>query len=341
MASNSDEFMDAVERADELRQAKTKIGVLEKRLVDLERERRSTIAVGSMEAIVPKWTAPKRKSKALSCAPVLLLSDWHWGEWIDPREMDGFNAYDDDIALRRWERVINETPESIGRHLHGYGLEYAVVALLGDFLSGDIHDELSQTNTEPIPEVITMWAPRLVAGLKHLADTLDTERIVVPCVDGNHDRTGKKVASKRRANSSWTWLLYHWVADSLKDDDRFHFMISRSSEVWLPIYETRTLFTHGDGARGGQGIGGIWPPVQRFVYKTQTAHQSMGRPVDFVCMGHFHQWVIGKNWLINGSGKGYAQYARSYAFPPERPQQALFAVTPDRGVILHTAVHAD
>ena len=339
--ASGDDFLDAVERADELRQAKAEAQRLGKRVLELEAEQRSTVAVKSMQARVPKWTAPKRRSKAKVCAPVLLLSDTHFGEVINADEVDGFNSYDDDIALARWERVINETPEAIARHLHGFGVEYFVAALLGDFLSGDIHDELTATNENPIPEVLSTWAPRIVAGLQHLADTIDTDRIVVPCVDGNHDRTGKKMGAKQRATSSWAWIIYQWIADRLADDDRFHFMISRSAEVWLPIYDVRTLFVHGDGTRGGSGIGGIWPPIMRYVHKTQTAHQAMGRPVDFVCMGHWHQWTVGKSFLINGSLKGFDEFARSMSFPPERPQQALFAVTPDRGVIMHTSIHAD
>jgi len=262
---------------------------------------------------------------------VLLLSDWHFGEVTDPREVDGFNAFDDDIALERWERVINQTSEVVGRHLHGYTFDYFVAALLGDFLSGDIHDELSRTNHAPVPEVISTWVPRIAAGLTHLADSLGVDRVVVPCVDGNHDRTGKKLGAKQRATSSWAWLIYQWIADSLRDDDRFTFLISRSSEVWLPIYDTNMLFVHGDGTSGGKGIGGIWPPIMRYVAKTQQSHQVQKRPVDFVAMGHWHQWTIGKNFVVNGSGKGFDEFARSMSFPPERPQQALMAVTPGPG----------
>lgn len=341
MADMADEFLEAVERSDELATANREAKRLGQRVLELEHDLRSAVSIRDHEARIPSWTSPKRRRKNLSCVPVLLLSDWHFGEVIDPRQVDGFNEYDADVALARWERVINETPATIQRHLHGYSLDYAVIGLLGDMLSGDIHDELSNTNSYPIPEVISTWVPRIVAGLKHLADELPVERIVVPCVDGNHDRTGKKMGAKQRATSSWSWVIYQWIADSLKDDDRFTFLISRSSEVWLPIYDLRTLFVHGDSARGGGGIGGIWPPIMRYVHKTQTAHQAMHRPVDYVCMGHFHQWTIGKNFLINGSGKGFDEFARSMSFPPERAQQALFAVTPDRGVIMHTSVHAD
>ncbi|RMH82633.1 MAG: hypothetical protein D6683_02800, partial [Actinomyces sp.] len=180
--SASDLFAESLVAADELAEARRTIKRLQRRIVGLERDLHATTSVLGAEVEVPRWTTPKRRPRALTCAPVLLLSDWHFGEVVDPREVDGANAFDDEIAERRWSRVIDETPEMLRRHLHGYRFEFLVVALLGDMLSGDIHEELARTNTAPVPEVITTWVPRIVAGLRHLADETGVERVVVPCV---------------------------------------------------------------------------------------------------------------------------------------------------------------
>lgn len=313
---------------------------LTKHVGNLERKLRVATTLRAVDARIPKWTAQKRRSKALQAAPVLLLSDWHFGETVDLRVMDGWNEYDDAIAKARWERVINQTPDMVDRHMHGYGVPFAVVALVGDMLSGDIHDELAKTNHFTTPRTVSTWVPRIAAGLRHLADTLPTDRIIVPCVDGNHDRLDKRTPMKRRAESSLTWIIYQWVADQLRDDDRFHFVISQSSDVRLPIFDEHHLFVHGDAARGGGGIGGIWPPIMRYTTKLRDVYAAQQQPIDQVNMGHFHQYVIGRGFLVNGSGKGYDEYARRSAFAPEPAQQALYAVAPDRGVIFHAPVHA-
>lgn len=320
---------------------RTEIRRLTKEVVRLERDLRIATALNAKVTNVPAWTSPKRRTLKLTAAPVLLLSDWHFGEVVDPRVMDGFNAYNDDIAVARWERVIHQTPEMLQRHLNGYSLPYLVAALMGDMVSGDIHDELARTNEFTTPETIVRWVPRIAAGLRYLADETGIDRIVVPCVDGNHDRLDKRTPMKRRAEASFTWLIYHSVAMVLADDPRFHFVISRSSDVRVPIYDANHLFVHGDGARGGGGIGGIWPPIMRYVTKLRNTMQAQGRPVDHVNMGHWHQYVSGRGWQVNGSGKGYDEYARRMAFEPEPPQQALYAVAPDRGIIFNAPVHAE
>lgn len=334
---------DAVDRAteDEVTQLKRTVKRLTKEVTGLERDLSISTALSTKLTRAPRWTAPKRTPTGLVAAPVLLLSDWHFGEVVDSRVMDGFNAYDEDIAIARWERVIQETPEMLTRHLHGYKFPFMVAALLGDMLSGDIHDELQRTNEHTTPETIVRWVPRIAEGLRYLADNAGAERLLVPCVDGNHDRLDKRTPMKRRAESSWTWLIYNMLAMLLEDDDRIQFVISRSSDVRIPIYDEHHVFVHGDGARGGGGIGGIWPPIMRYTTKLRDAYSSQRKPVDHVNLGHFHQWVVGRGFLVNGSGKGYDEYARRMGFPPEPPQQALYAVSAQRGIILHTSVRCE
>lgn len=318
---------------------------LAKEVDRLQRELRVATTLRSFHTLIPAWTSPKRKPRRHTAAPVLLISDTHFGEYVDYRAMDGWNAYDDDIAMSRWQRVINEVPGMLERHAAGYEFPFMVVALMGDMLSGDIHDELAQTNVFTTPETVTTWVPRIVAGLQALADSTGIERIVVPCVDGNHDRNGKHKTAKRRAESSWTWVIYQWIADRLKDDPRFHFIISRSSAVSVPVFDERFLFIHGDGARGGGGIGGIWPPIMRYVHKLSGQWSSMGEPVTHVCMGHWHQATFGRaggvDWTVNGSLKGLDEWARSMSFNPEPAQQVLMLVAPGSGTIGRFTVFGD
>lgn len=310
-------------------------------VVQLRRKVRTVETLRAMDRNVPKWTSPKRAPKGLVGVPVVLISDTHFGETVDAATMNGWNEYNDDIANRRFERVVNQIPDMLGRHAAGYSFPYLVVALMGDLVSGSIHKELERTNGMSVPRVIETWVPRLTAGLLHLADETGVERVVVPCVDGNHDRLDLKPVMKRRAEESFTWVIYQWIADKLRDDDRFTFIISQSSDVRLPIYSTDFLFVHGDGARGGGGIGGIWPPIMRYVHKLKTQYSTQHEPIDHVCMGHWHTYVKGDGWTVNGSLKGPDEYTRRLALRPEPASQALMLVSPDRGIILDAPVFAD
>jgi len=50
--------------------------------------------------------------------------------------------------------------------------------------------------------------------------------------------------------------------------------------------------------------------------------------------GHFHQFVpaYSKGYIMNGSLKGYDEYASNGQFAPEPAQQALAVVTPEHGI---------
>jgi hypothetical protein len=333
---------------------------LERRVAELERDRaelrrqlsRETSRTGELEVLlqrgtqlrpadqrVPSWVKPRRRSGAHVATPVLMLSDLHLDEVVDPAEMDGLNAFDRDIAHARLERTVNKTVDYLRRYTAGATLNGIVVALLGDIITGAIHEELAKTNESPVPDTIVHWVPALASALTYLADELG--QVFVPCVDGNHDRLGKRIQYKQRALESFAWIIYHWLADTLRDDDRITFSISAAPEQIVPVYDTRFLLAHGDAPRGGGGIGGIWPPIVRWVTKKHDTLASQGRPFEYALIGHWHQEVWGANFVINGALKGYDEYARGNAFRFEPPKQCLFLVTPERGVSTRTAIFCE
>jgi hypothetical protein len=290
---------------------------------------------------IPEWIAPQKGTKRHVATPVLMLSDLHLDEVVDRNEMDGLNAYNRTIAKKRFERVVNKTSDYLHSYTAGVEFDGIMVPLLGDIITGAIHEELAKTNESPVPATIVYWIPVMAAGLRHLADEFG--RVFCPTVDGNHDRTGKKIQYKNRAEESFAWIIYHWLADTLRDDDRITFSISQSPEQMVPIYKTNFLLHHGDIGRGsaGSGIGGIFPPIMRWVHKKQSTYGSQRRPFDLALLGHWHQETWGPNFVINGSMKGYDEYARGNAFAYERAKQLLFVVTPERGIMQRTSIHCD
>ena len=79
----------------------------------------------------------------------------------------------------------------------------------------------------------------------------------------------------------------------------------------------------------------------RWVHKSATYYNSVGQSFDYALIGHWHSLIYGQSVVINGSLKGYDEYAKRFKFGFERPQQALFYVAPERGITMRTAVHAD
>lgn len=288
---------------------------------------------------VPKWTTRKARKGSHRATALLCLSDLHLDERVDLAEMSGMNEYDRAIAERRLENVVEGTVKLASTYVSGVEWDGIVVALNGDILSGDIHDELARTNEAPTTASVTHWVPRLASALRYLADEFG--QVFVPCTDGNHDRTYKKIPAKQRAESSFAWVVYNWLADVLRDDERITFSITTAPGQVYPIYGTTFHQSHGDAFRSAGGVGGLYPSMLKHIHRLDAMWAAQGVSVDCHLFGHWHQLIFGPNFCVAGSLKGYDEYARSAAFRPEPPRMPLLIVTPERGIVQQMPVYAE
>jgi predicted phosphodiesterase len=155
--------------------------------------------------------------------------------------------------------------------------------------------------------------------------------VSVPVVVGNHGRRSRKPRSKFRARDNFDWFTGHLLARTFAKDSRVTFDVAESADTFVQSYDYRVCLTHGDQASGGAGIGGIWPPLMRLDARKRQRNAAVNQPYDLLVMGHWHQLVFGPSFIVNGSLKGYDEYAYTSNFGYEDPQQALWLMTPERG----------
>ncbi len=327
------------DKTNETKRLKRDLGAAELTVADLRAKLDRYSSVKPADLKVPAWLRPTKKSKRHRATAVLMLSDLHLDEVVDLDEMDGMNEYNRQIAEARFAHVINSTIRLTRDYVAGVDFDGIMVAILGDIITGDIHDELAKTNEGPVPATIVHWVPILASGLRELADHFG--KVFVPCIAGNHDRTTYKTPKKKRMESSNAWIIYNWLADTLRDDPRITFGISTSPEQVVNVYETRFLLAHGDAFRSSGGVGGLYPSLLKWILRKHQTYSSMGRDFNYALLGHWHQLLWGQDFIVNGSLKGYDEYAKDGGFQTERAQQALFVVTPERGIVQRLPVHAD
>ena len=93
---------------------------------------------------------------------VLLLSDWHIGENVNPEAVGFINEYNEQIAEERIKQLYNKTLQIINIHRNHSKIEKLHIACLGDMVSGhNLHDELDKTNTLNIAEQVLTTAKLL------------------------------------------------------------------------------------------------------------------------------------------------------------------------------------
>lgn len=298
---------------------------------------------GGLPSTTAGWLKkPAKRHKGKRVATVMsILSDTHFDEVVKPSELGGFNAYDPDIAEQRLARYFEKLVEVPRDFFSGVEVEGLVLMLGGDLISGNIHDELVETNARTMAQSIRHWTPRLADGIKYLANHYG--QVHVMSVVGNHPRFTKKPRAKLRTVDNADWLIAQMISDRLVEDERITFDIPDNPDAFVKVYDTTFLLTHGDQTTGGSGIGGIWPPVMRMRARKLQRYQHAHTPFDVLVMGHYHQLVTaaGQGLVINGSMIGYNEYAAVNNLVPERPQQALWYCTPEYGVTWQAPIILD
>lgn len=289
---------------------------------------------------VPAWTVAKPKTASGPGIPTLMLSDFHWAERVDPAQINNVNEYDLSIARRRLRSTVG-TAIHLCRILDPkFRYPGIVVPLGGDMISGNIHDELTATNEiNSMPAILDLYG-ELVASISILADAFG--HVMLPCVSGNHGRDTRKIWSKDRHATSFDWLLYMFLAKHFAGDARVQFKIPTGPDIGYSIYGYRYLLTHGDKlGHGGDGLIGFLGPVTRGDHKRRSRNAQINQPYDTLLAGHWHQYAHLSRLIVNGSLKGYDEYAFTEAFSFEVPQQALWITHHKHGMTYRMPVRCE
>jgi predicted phosphodiesterase len=302
------------------------------------REWVGTAKLGLTDLETPKWLITPKTAKSPG-VPNLTLSDLHWGEYVDPKQVDGVNSFSLAIARRRLRTVVESTV-ALARVLDPEMRYPGIVCDLGgDMISGDIHEELAQTNElDTMPTVFDLYR-QLVPAIQTLADSFGA--VFLPCVTGNHDRNTKKTHAKNRHHTSFSWLLYQFLAERFAGDKRVTFFIPDGSDARYRVYDLRYLLTHGDQFKAGDSIIGPIGPILRGEQKKLAARQAVGQDYDVMVFGHWHRRLLDSRLRGNASLKGHDEWTMQNNFRPEPPSQNFWITHPDHGIIWDTPVYCE
>jgi len=323
---------------DELTMLKDQIRKLESQISSAKREtlsdeyvKRKIVGLAEQTPDIPTWLNQVKSNASNDvCVPTLFASDWHWGEVVNPKQIGGVNSYDMSIAQDRAREMIRRTVNLCKKHLGTMKYPGIVFALGGDMVSGDIHEELVATNeTEIMPTVIDLWGV-LIWCIETLAKEFGN--VFVPCVTGNHGRNTHKIRAKGRNYTSFDWLLYQFLAKHFEGDKRVKFLIPDGPDAYYSIFGHRYLLTHGDQFRGGDGMIGALGPIIRGDHKKRSRNAQIDLEYDTMLVGHWHQLIQLQRLIVNGSLKGYDEYANQNNFPFEPPRQALWITNAKHGI---------
>ena len=328
-----------LEAYDKIRQLEATINSQEEQTLTAEYIKKVIFKLSTSKTSIPNWLIKPAKGKASAGVPTLFASDWHWGEVVDPNQINNVNEYNVAIAQDRARVMIEKSIDLLKNHVAHTDYPGIVFVLGGDMVSGDIHEELMATNSmEIMPTVLDLFGV-----LTWCIETLANEfgNVFIPCVSGNHGRNTHKIRAKGRNFTSFDWLLYQFLNKRFEGDNRVQFHIPDGSDAYYSIYGHKYLLTHGDQFRGGDGVIGALGPIIRGDHRKRSRNAQIDMEYDTMLLGHWHQLIQLERLIVNGSLKGYDEYAYANNFGFEPPRQALWLTHPDHGLTFSMPVYVN
>lgn len=335
------DYNDAEDLARQVKTLSANLRAAEDKALTEERVRQQIfkIAENAVRIEAPSWVVEDRTAHSAPGVPTLFCSDWHCGEVVHASQINGVNTYNMRVFRERVQTLVS-TATSLLKIISPKMQYPGIVCVLGgDMCSGNIHDELTATNElNSMPTVLELFAT-LKWAIGILADTFG--RVFLPCVTGNHGRDTVKIWSKDRHATSFDWLLYMLLAKHFEHDKRIAFQIPDGPDAYYRVYGHRYLLTHGDQFRGGDGLIGCLGPIIRGDHKKRSRNAQINMEYDTMIIGHWHQYIHHSRVIVNGSLKGYDEYAYSNNFGFEAPRQALWLTHPRYGITYAMPVQVD
>ena len=261
----------------------------------------ATTPFKAVKPIKPIKPTGKRKGESTQTV-VAPLTDTHIGEDVDYQQMAGLNSYSFEIFNRRLSGWAEQVLNLVELRRASVPIDDLIVPMLGDMISGDIHDELIKTNEDNVMGQMIRGANLIAQALMSFAPHFKT--ITVPCVVGNHGRMTRKPPMKDKY-MDWDYMLYQWVAAFCKHQTNIKFQINTSYMNIFQVYDKNVLIMHGDSASGAGSIATITKVLTNLRSVLQfrkglepenaEANMEILEPnllptsFDSVMMGHFHR----------------------------------------------------
>lgn len=305
----------------QLAEAKAKITQYTTALADANRQRDVALAISKQRLTIHKVS--RLGDEGSEATAFAIGGDWHVEETVLPKTVNGLNEYNLEIAEKRIDHFFRSIVRLTNIERAATRIKTLVLALLGDMMTGYIHEELQEMNGLSPTETVLWLRKRITGGIKYLKAEGGFDRIIVTANYGNHGRTTKKTRHATGAANSYEWMMYHMLKDDVPDVE---WLIADGYFLFLEVYDRIFRIHHGDNIQYQGGIGGLTIPCEKAL-----ASWNKARPVYMDIFGHHHTAQQNPRWICNGSLIGYGPYSLAIKAGFEPPQQTFFLLDSKRG----------
>lgn len=293
-----------------------------------EAESHLELALGLPERVDTYKIKPTVSARVGEASAVMVASDWHIEERVDPASVNRLNSYNLEESQRRANLFFVNGLKLVRVHQQAIAIPSMVVPIIGDMITGAIHPDAAVSNLLPPVLAIERCADYLCSGLEYLLVETKQEGMTftIPLHSGNHGRITPKQYIQSEYGYSLETLLHAIVVRNFRGEERIKFVRPTGSVSYLDIYDYTFRLSHGHGIRYQGGIGGLLIPAYKWIARENRARQAY---CDI--FGHHHTCLDGGHALSNGSLIGWNLWAQHNGYAFEKPQQLWLLVDRKRG----------
>ena len=291
-------------------------------LKQLDAEKAAVANLTALASVKPKKLDARRpKGKRPEATAILVCSDWHVEERVDPATNVPGNAYDLDIADRRIKQLVQKAAMLIEHERSLTGIRRIVVAALGDMITGQIHDDLVEM-TQLAPLAATRWAGERLGGV--IGAMAEIAPVLVATSSGNHGRTTLKPRIATENEHSFEQHLYLTMA-AAEQRPNVSWQVGKGYLNIVDLDGFLVRFHHGHAIRFGGGVGGLTIPANKAI-----ANWNISRRVSLDVFGHWHcfSWLPYR-FVANGCLIGHNAFADRIKAEFQPPSQSLIIIDHD------------
>lgn len=233
---------------------------------------------------------------------VMHLTDLHEGEVTVKDEVDGFGEFNPDIFTQRINRFGQQVVDVTNVLRSGYHIPKLHILGTGDYISGDIHEELKVTNAYPAPVQAVNAGYKIGAMIEMMAPHFAEVTVDMITLD-NHGRMTRKNQAAQGGENNWGYVVAHIVRQYLRRFSNVDVRIHAKASALVPIGCERYLLFHGHQIKG-------WAGLPYYGFDRRVAMEAVKRmnvadtAFTKLTMGHFHVAVDAPDWIIGGSLSG-------------------------------------
>lgn len=291
-------------------------------LGQIDRERQRADSLVSLRGVSARKLPLTKsvKGRRHAATVLLMLSDVHCEERVDPATVNGENDYSLDVCERRLAELQARFFAMLEHERRLADIRRVVIWLGGDFLTGHIHPDCVEV-TQLTPQNATRWIAERLRGLID-AVALQADSVIVATNAGNHGRSTDKMRIATELDHSWEQLMFHTLAREERNKN-VSWQISTGHLNYLDLDGFLVRTTHGHSIRYAGGVYGLALPASKAI-----AAWDAHRKANLTIFGHYHTWgwLRGARYVSNGSVIGHSAYATFVKCTPERPCQGLVVI---------------